>query len=218
MSWYNVIKSIALPKGATFRRLPWGPAAGVTMKIDFAHQARLYFGVYELEIARFIRRLVQRGARCFDVGADAGYYSLLLARLSGEPIVAFDADLRAVERVRENFAHNRFDLTIYQATVGDCDGEGVITLDTAAAETFVPDFIKMDIEGAEVAALRGADGILRRRRPHLIVEVHGRDRERECVDLLGHHGYRPERIAPRRLFKETRPADHNGWLVCEGSQ
>jgi hypothetical protein len=217
MSLATVLKDLVLPRDAAFRRLPWGSAAGVTMKIDFAQQSRLYFGLYELEIAGHVRRLARSGVRCFDVGGDAGYYSLLLANLSRMPVVVFDPDPEAVARMRENFVRNPFPIEIRALAVGARDGEGTITLDTAARQTFAPDFIKIDIEGAEVAALGGAECLLRDRKPHLVIEVHGRDREAACVAILERHGYRPKRIALRRFAREERPAEYNGWLVCEGA-
>ena len=52
MSIRDTVKSLFLPRGAAFRRLPLGVAAGVTMKIDFAHQTTLYLGLYEVELGR----------------------------------------------------------------------------------------------------------------------------------------------------------------------
>ena len=61
-----------------------------------------------------------------------------------------------------------------------------------------------------------AAGILGRRRPHLIIEVHGRRTEERCSEILGRHGYAPVVVERRRWLAETRPAGHNRWLVCEG--
>jgi FkbM family methyltransferase len=62
-------------------------------------------------------------------------------------------------------------------------------LDTLVEDGVVPPphFIKMDIEGAEVAALQGLRKTLRRHRPHVLVEVHGT--QREVVALLRDAGY-----------------------------
>ena len=212
----NTVKSLVLPHGAAFRRLPLGVAAGVTMKIDFAHQTTLYLGLYEVELSPHVRRLVRPGSRCFDVGADVGYYTLLLARRSGRPVVAFESAASVARCLRDNIARNACEVEVYTVCVGDRDGDGRMTLDRAAAETFVPDLIKMDIEGGEVAALEGAGGILGRRRPHLIIEVHGRRTEDRCIEILGRHGYAPVVVERRRWLAETRPAGHNRWLVCEG--
>lgn len=51
------------------------------------------------------------------------------------------------------------------------------------------DVIKMDIEGAEERALRGATGILKRHSPKLLLEVHGR-KSVGSLAVLGAHGYR----------------------------
>lgn len=61
------------------------------------------------------------------------------------------------------------------------------TIDSQLASQPVPDFVKMDIEGAEVAALRGASVLLSQHRPTLICELHGTN-EAVC-DLLESHGY-----------------------------
>jgi FkbM family methyltransferase len=58
------------------------------------------------------------------------------------------------------------------------------------------DFIKMDIEGAELSALRGAERLLTgRHAPTLLIEVSDTNssafqyRAQECLDLLESHGY-----------------------------
>lgn len=53
-------------------------------------------------------------------------------------------------------------------------------------------FVKLDVEGHEVPALRGAERTIRRDRPLLIVELEERIQPVEPVlDLLGGWGYRP---------------------------
>jgi hypothetical protein len=49
--------------------------------------------------------------------------------------------------------------------------------------------IKIDIEGAEIEALKGALQLLRKHHPVLIVEFHGLDLAREGIALLGPEGY-----------------------------
>ena len=212
----SALKRVFLPRAVCPRRILFGPAAGVVMNIDFAHQARMFFGLYEMELAPYLRRLVRPGSRCFDVGAHVGYHSLMFARLSRQPVVAFEPDAAAALRLRENLALNRFDIRLVPLAVGAADGDKTISLDRAAATHFVPDLVKIDIEGGEVDALAGAARLLQTRRPHLIVETHGLDLERSCAARLGACGYAPRAIRPRRFFAETRPALHNGWLVCEG--
>lgn len=212
----RALKGVLLPRSPRFRRIPFGPAAGVTMMIDFAHQSRHFFGFYEREIQSHLRHLVGPGTRCFDVGGDVGFYTLALARLSGECVVVFEPSPISIGTMRANFARNRYAVTIVEVAVGAVDGSGRTTIDTAARTHFVPDFIKMDIEGAEVDALLGAKDVLAERRPHLIIEVHGRAEESSCEQILRAYGYTPIRVAPGRWLPEERPAAYNGWLVCEG--
>jgi hypothetical protein len=46
------------------------------------------------------------------------------------------------------------------------------TLDSAIGDDVSPTFIKMDVEGAEAGTLRGAEGLLRGRRPVLAVSAY----------------------------------------------
>jgi FkbM family methyltransferase len=63
----------------------------------------------------------------------------------------------------------------------------VSTLDAQLASLAPPDVVKMDIEGAEVAALRGASKLLSEHRPTLICELHGTNRA--VTELLESHDY-----------------------------
>lgn len=56
-----------------------------------------------------------------------------------------------------------------------------------------PDFVKLDVEGAEGAALRGARRLLAERRPGLLLEIHG-EPGREVWSLLRELGYTPTNI------------------------
>jgi FkbM family methyltransferase len=51
------------------------------------------------------------------------------------------------------------------------------------------DVIKIDVEGAEAMALRGAEQLLRSNRPRLFIEVHSRSLARECNQILLDYGY-----------------------------
>ncbi len=73
----------------------------------------------------------------------------------------------------------------------------VRTLDAiCAGESFVPDVIKIDVEGYELSTLRGADRLLGEVRPDLFLEAHPASLERlgtsmaELFDLLRRFDYR----------------------------
>lgn len=50
-----------------------------------------------------------------------------------------------------------------------------------------PDFIKIDVEGAEEFVLRGAKGLLQRKQPFLMIEVHSPAIGERCVEVLQEH-------------------------------
>jgi len=64
-----------------------------------------------------------------------------------------------------------------------------ITLDSWAAESGWPkvDFMKLDVEGAELLALRGASQLVRRQQPILFLEV--------CLNWLTDFGFQPKDLA-----------------------
>ena len=102
------------------------------------------------------------------------------------------------------------------ASLATDEEAGTITLDDLAERTFVPDVVKIDIEGAEAGALAGAGRILAERRPGLLVEVHGADVEEACLEILQSYGYRAEVVNQRRLLADWRPTGHNRWLAAFG--
>ena len=80
-----------------------------------------------------------------------------------------------------------------------------ITLDAFfAGRGVVPDFIKIDVEGAEAQVLAGAADLLRERRPTLFVEVHPKSigcfggSVEEVYGRLAGHGYRVQLIDEHR--------------------
>lgn len=214
-----IVKRVVLPTGPAPRRIPVGIARGVRMRIDFAHQTRQYLGLYELELDRHLRRMLRPGVSAFDVGAQAGYDSLAIANRTRAPVAAFECDDQCLAAMGQSFALNPELAPLIRpvrAMVGV--GEDRLGLDDwAFSEGFVPDFVKLDIEGGEVDALRSASRILRERRPALVVEVHSLDLERAVGRTLVDHGYRPVVVSQRALLSDRRPMAHNRWLVADGA-
>jgi len=217
-------KNTVLPLGPAVRTLPFGIGRGVRLEIDFRNWTKLYLGLYEVELNRHLRHLCRPGVKCFDVGGQLGYDALVLAKLSGAPVISFDCDPQAVAQMSRSFAANRqmsAAVEARQAFIGATNdrGSGRISLDDVAfgSDAFVPDLVKMDIEGAELEALKGASRLLKTRKPHLIVEVHSKDLELACGGLLLDAGYTPKVVSARRWLRDDRPLPHNRWLVAAGN-
>jgi FkbM family methyltransferase len=103
----------------------------------------------------------------------------------------------------------------------------IVTLDEEIAQAGlpVPDFIKIDIEGWEIEALRGARNILQSRKPALFLEMHGetiREKRRkvaEIVAFLWEIGY--QRIhhieSGASITPENTAAALEGHLYCQAA-
>jgi hypothetical protein len=201
------------------RRIPFGPAHGLMMNMDLNWDAAFFFGIYETELNEHYRALVKPGMRCFDVGSHRGWDSLIFYNLNGgADVVAFESGPENRIVSEANVRLNGYEPKTVLAYVTRDDEEGHISLDTAASRFFVPDFIKMDIEGAEADALEGAAKILSERMPSLVIEIHGEAVEKRCQAILAGHGYTVLTVdqRPAMILKETRGAGPNRWLVAKG--
>lgn len=94
----------------------------------------------------------------------------------------------------------------------------VTSLDTFVQQVGIakPQVIKLDIEGAEALALRGANRLLAEHGPHLVIELHGADAARQVVQILWDHDYHCFGCLNengRSRYKEVVPGD-----LCSISQ
>jgi FkbM family methyltransferase len=68
------------------------------------------------------------------------------------------------------------------------EGESLDTL-TATFHLRQPDFIKLDVEGAEASAVEGMMGTLEKHRPGFMIELHGREAASGTLRYLAQLGY-----------------------------
>lgn len=176
-----------------------------------------WLGTYELEKRRVFESAVHSGSVVFDIGAHVGFYTLLASELAGDEgqVFAFEPAqqnlLYLKKHLRMNDAAN---VTVIEAAVSDKSGEvffdhgesnsftGHIsdsgkpqTPSVALDELFnkgqipAPDYIKIDVEGAEMQVLSGAETMLVENYPTLFLATHGREVHKLCCDFLGSLGY-----------------------------
>ena len=200
-----------LPNSAIMR-IRRGPAQGMKW-IAGSSVHGCWLGTYELPKQKLLERLVRPGMTVYDIGAQAGFYTLCLSRMVGETgrVFAFEpfADnvRNLLEHVRMNGLRN---VRIVQAAVAGCSGVRGFTTDRGACQNGLaeengpllvptvsldslslarPDLIKMDIEGGESEALRGSRRILSEHRPVVLVALHGPEHARFCHDFLRRAGH-----------------------------
>ncbi|MEZ0397301.1 MAG: FkbM family methyltransferase [Anaerolineales bacterium] len=98
----------AAPTGLTVVRVAAGGLAGCPLLLDLQTEKDYWLGTYEPDLQAALRDLVPAGAVAYDIGANIGYISLLLARAVGETgrVFAFEALPANLERLRRNLELN----------------------------------------------------------------------------------------------------------------
>jgi hypothetical protein len=210
----------ALPNRAYPMRIVRGPFRGARVMMNPRVSLRKAFGLYEHELNDWLERALDRVSRVLDVGANDGYFTFgcaaaLHRRGTAASIVAFEPQRRHVEQLSAAARHQipGINIEIVPAMVGKATGEGTTTLDAQGGERDRT-LIKIDVEGAELDVVEGAQSWLRPSNLFLI-EVH----RRSYLDLLEQHfancGLPLVRIEQRPLpilGREARDAE-NWWLV-----
>jgi hypothetical protein len=156
--------------------------------------------------------------KSFDIGGNNGYTALLIASLTRKNVASFDCESASIIEMRKVFERNNLPIVAVEAFLGRDTGKGRMTLDDAVEQFFIPDFIKMDVDGAEVDILLGAQRLLATRKPNMIIEVHGQKVEEECIKILVSHGYKPTIVDQAWFLPDQRALALNRWLVCRGAE
>ncbi|HEY2470443.1 MAG TPA: FkbM family methyltransferase [Terracidiphilus sp.] len=188
--------------GGFNRGMRWLTGAGTT--------SGCWLGTYEEDHFQALGKIVQPGMVAFDLGANAGFYTLALSRLVGDSgrVFAFEPDARCVYLLRRHIDLNKLrNVTIVQAAVSDSIGlvafngwelmqSSEYVVPSVSLDEFIgagnprPDFVKMDIEGAEVTALKGARNLLTNARTTWLMAPHSEELTVSCKTTFTQNGYR----------------------------
>jgi FkbM family methyltransferase len=175
-----------------------------------------WLGIYEIEKQKYLEKCVLPGKVFYDVGAHAGYYSLLastLVEVQGK-VISIEPNPRNLYFLRKNLEANlclnveiiscalsshtgiaQFDDS-HDSYQGNISNNGKIWVCTVTLDNLVydyklplPDYIKLDIEGAEYEALIGGIKVLSERQPILVLATHNPGIAIQCHQLLRSLGY-----------------------------
>jgi len=158
------------------------------------------FGTSAPEEQATLARFLKPGQVLYDIGSNVGFFSVLGARLVGPTgrVYAFEPFPTTAAQVRINAELNGFShLETIEAAVSNASGRArladggssmqhslkyqgpgidvrTVAIDdlVAAGSIRPPNFVKLDVEGAEVDVLKGMHGVIARHRPVIMCEVH----------------------------------------------
>lgn len=224
------LKKLIFPDNEKWRRIKFGIAKGSWFLINRRSHIRIEFGLFELPLAKYVREFAKDAKVAYDLGAEMGYYSLAFTKIMGEggKVYAFESNKERVmkfpELTRRNNAEGKIKvLEAYVTNSDDTDPLNKTSIDSFVYEKGnpAPDIIKIDIEGEELNALRGAEKTLKEHHPKLILEIHSRELAVECPAYIKKLGYAVQPVGMGwlgRLFPEARSDgrnEYNGWFVAK---
>lgn len=174
-------------------RIRSGPAAG--LRFRGGDTIGYVLGLSEPGLQQALSRHLQSGDVLYDIGAHAGFVSVLGCRLVGPAghVHCFEPVPENVSTLRSNLDANDFrNATIHAIALSDEEGEvrmdlgeRGITAHLASSGEFTtratrcdslalapPSMVKIDVEGAESRVLEGMRQTLAAQRPVIVVEVH----------------------------------------------
>jgi len=188
------------------RLLRWGEpvieieseAGSFKWEIDELTSQGFVLGTYEPHMQRAFVQFVKPGFTVYDVGAHAGYHSLVSGKLVGNngTVIAFEpnpSNLKSILRqlranpecrvsVRGVALSDQCGMATFDTSPGSSQGRlsasGDLNVDVRTIDSMVgsqdippPDLIKLDVEGHEEAVLRGGITVLTRYKPLILCDT-----------------------------------------------
>ena len=77
-----------------------------------------------------------------------------------------------------------------------------VSVDEYVRKSGAPDFIKCDVEGAEVEVFRGAEKLLNEKRPLILCEMHGDENRQTLLKVFPDFGYRCEPCGKNHILAQ----------------
>ena len=142
-----------------------------------------WLGTYEYKKLIFFKKLIEPHCVVYDIGANTGFYSLLASAQVGQKgqVLAFEPVPQNLKFLKNNLKNNKVkNVTVYPYGISDREGivffntgtdratghlasSGNLKVKTVSVDFLVnqkkrpiPDYLKIDVEGAEKLVLLGA--------------------------------------------------------------
>lgn len=205
---------------------------------EHIQQQLFWYGHYEKELGELLKKIVRPGDVFLDLGANIGYFSLLVAINSPfANIISFEPVKDLFQNMNDNISLNNLkNISTINAAAGEISEEKdllISTPDNSGMSSFrqpenysgkkervkvVPidewfktsglskiDIIKLDIEGSELAALKGMKDVLQKQRPILIVEVNP-----ETLSMFN--------LRPSDIYDYLKQLNFEGFLILDNGR
>ncbi|EKQ54512.1 MAG: methyltransferase, FkbM family [Methanobacterium sp. Maddingley MBC34] len=180
-------------------------------------------GTYEKALRSIFEQELNVGSVVFDIGSNVGFYSLLSSTIVGDEghVVAFEPLLRNLYYLKKHLEMNNCDnaefiaaavsddcgtsffedVSVAMSHITDIAGENTIKVKTVRIDNLVemkripaPDFMKIDVEGAEFLVLKGSENTIKKYKPKIFLETHSDELREDCYNFLKNAGYRVEYV------------------------
>ncbi|MBT4431742.1 MAG: FkbM family methyltransferase [Nitrospinaceae bacterium] len=163
----------------------------------------------------------------YDIGAQAGYYSCIFSRLAHRgKIFSFEPLPENIISILRHIRMNKLSnvQVVHTALAGESGISGfsvegekhrniliptenapllipTISLDDAVEihQFPLPDFLKIDVEGAENQVLQGAQRTIEKVHPTIFLALHGEDQKNQCFQFLQMNNYALYDLEDREL-------------------
>lgn len=180
-----------------------------------------WLGLTEIKKKILYERTIPQGSVVYDIGANVGIYTILSAVICGESgkVFAFEPDPYNIKYLEEHTKLNKLDnvsvvrcavsnisgQTFFQDNGDHCTGhivkEGPLKVETVSLDDFVllnknapPEYLKIDVEGAEDLVLEGANKILNQYKPEIFLATHNLEVDNICRQILNDQNYNITKI------------------------
>lgn len=177
-----------------------------------------WLGNFEKDKQIILSKIIKKGTISYDIGANVGFYTLLFSKLVGDKgkVFSFEPLPRNLDYLNDHLKLNEIsNVSLYDYAISDSTGEvffddsvdnsmghitdrpsklkvSTISLDELYEQGKIPlpNYIKIDVEGAEWLVLKGAKSILLESKPTIFLATHGSQIHKDCIDFLRSLGYK----------------------------
>lgn len=143
----------------------------------------------ESVLCRFFMKEISSGWTCVDVGANYGFLSIIMAKTAQATgkVISFELDETIFNVLKENISKNNLDSVCVVRNIGVSQKPGN-DLDVLLSEHAAIHLIKIDTDGSDFKILKGAEKIIQRDLPVIVIEM--TENQSEIFSFLKSFGYK----------------------------